>query len=101
MSPAFATLVESVATTTISVVPSNATPLIFLGVASLVAVVAFPETLPVRLAVIVPALKFPLESLATTLLAVFADVASTLTVTPTDPSKLLTSPPNAVFTNFM
>ena len=47
-----------------------------------------PETFPVIFAVIVPAEKFPLESLATTLLAVFAWVASTAQVVAEDPSKL-------------
>ena len=48
----------------------------FVAVVAVVAVVA----LPLKLAVIVPALKFPIESLATTFEAVFADVASTAKV---------------------
>jgi hypothetical protein len=43
--------------------------------------VAFPE----RVAVIVPATKFPLESLATMVDAVFKFVASLVIVTPADP----------------
>ena len=54
-------------------------------VARVVAVDAFP----VRVAVIVPALKFPLASRATTLLAKFASVASTAHVVATLPLKLL------------
>ena len=42
--------------------------------------VKLPVTLPVKLAVIVPAAKSPLPSRATTLLAVFALVASTASV---------------------
>ena len=54
----------------------------------MVAVVAV-VALPLRAAVIVPALKSPLESRATTLLAVFADVASTAHVVAAEPLKLL------------
>ena len=46
------------------------------AVPNLVALLAFPD----NEAEIVPALKFPLLSLATTLLAVLADVASTAQV---------------------
>jgi hypothetical protein len=51
--------------------PSKLTPPIFLAVCSVVAVVAFP----LNAAVIVPAVKLPLASLATIALAVFAFVA--------------------------
>ena len=80
-------LASAIAVIVISEDPSNETPLIFLAVANLVAVAAlpvtFPVTFPVRspvtfpdiVAVIVPALKFPLASLATMELAVFALVA--------------------------
>ena len=47
--------------------PSNATPLIVLAVANFVAVLA----LPVNAAVIVPALKLPVPSLATIVLTIF------------------------------
>ena len=90
VSPAFATLLGSVAVIVISAVPLNATPLIFLAVCKLVAVPALPETVPVtfpvKLAVIVPAAKFPVASRATTLLAVFVEVASTAIVVPITPS---------------
>ena len=49
---------------------------------ALVALVALPDSV----AVIVPALKFPLESLATTLSAVLAEVASTAKVLTAEPS---------------
>ena len=80
-SPVLATLVASKAVTVILAVPSKLTPLIVLGVANLVAVVALPVTLPVRLAVIVPAAKLPLLSLATIFEAVLVVVASTEIVT--------------------
>ena len=51
------------------------------AVCSVVAVVAFPD----KAAVMVPALKFPEASRATTLDAVFADVASTAAVTAAEP----------------
>jgi len=51
------------------------------AVCNVVAVVA----LPLNAAVIVPALKLPLASRATTLLAVFAEVASTAAVTADEP----------------
>jgi hypothetical protein len=51
---------------------------------AVVAVVAFPD----KAAVIVPAEKLPLASLATTLLAVLASVASTAIVEADEPSKL-------------
>ena len=58
--------------------PSNALPYIFLVAANFVAVLALPVkspvTLPVNSAVIFPALKFPLASLFTMVLAVFASV---------------------------
>ena len=76
MLPAKATLVASVAVIVISCVPLNDTPLIVLAVCNCVADPAFPETvpvtLPVRLAVIVPAAKLPLTSRTTTLLAVLS-----------------------------
>ena len=60
------------------------------AVVAVVAVFAFPVKLPVNeVAVIIPALKFPLPSLATTLLAVLAEVASTAHVVAADPLKLL------------
>jgi hypothetical protein len=43
---------------------------------------------PLKVAVIVPAEKLPLASLATTLLAVLASVASTAIVEADEPSKL-------------
>jgi hypothetical protein len=56
--------------------------------------VAFPDTLPVKLAVIVPALKFPDPSLATTVLAVFAFVALDVIVgLPDTPLPLVTERP--------
>ena len=70
----------------ISAPPLNEVPLMLLAVVrvfadvavvavvALVAVVAV-EALPFRVAVIVPALKFPLASLMTILLAVLVDVA--------------------------
>jgi hypothetical protein len=71
--------VPAAAVTVMSDEPSNATPLIFFVAANLVAVdafpVRFPVTLPVRFAVIVPALKLPLASRATIADAVFASVA--------------------------
>ena len=75
-------VVDSDAVIVMLAVPSNETPLIVLAVANFVAVVAVVAVvaLPLKLAVIVPALKFPLASLATTFEAVFADVASTAKV---------------------
>ena len=55
----------------ISVVPSKVTPLIVLAVCNFIA----SEAIPVRLAVIVPAEKFPLPSLKTILEAVLEEVA--------------------------
>ena len=52
--------------------------------ATLVAVVAV-VALPLKAAVIVPAEKLPDESRATTLEAVFAEVASTVAVTAAEP----------------
>ena len=56
--------------------------------ATLVAVVAV-VALPVKAAVIVVAAKLPEESRATTLEAVFAEVASTVAVTAAEPLKLV------------
>ena len=60
--------------------PSKGLPYIFFGAASFVVVLAlpakFPVTFPVKLAVIFPAIKLPLASLFTIVLAVFASVAA-------------------------
>ena len=69
--------------------PSKVLPHRFTGEANLVAV----EALPIRVAVMFLAEKSPLASLATTLLAVFALVASTDHVTATEPSKVAPAPP--------
>ena len=65
------------AVTVIFAEPLNETPLIVRAVCKVVAVVALPD----RAAVIVPAEKLPEASRATTLDAVFAEVASTFNVT--------------------
>jgi hypothetical protein len=64
--------------------PSKLTPPIVRAVCRVVAVVALPD----RAAVIVPAAKLPEASRATTLEAVFADVASTAQVVAAEPLKL-------------
>jgi hypothetical protein len=64
--------------------PLKDVPLIVRAVAKVVAVVA----LPLKAAVIVPAEKFPLASLATTFEAVLALVASTAQVVAAEPLKL-------------
>ena len=79
--------VPAAAVTVMSVEPSNATPLMFLDAANLVAVAA----LPVRFAVIVPAVKLPLASRATIADAVFASVAVV--------AELLTLPEVAIVAN--
>ena len=79
MLPALATAFVSVAVTVMFPLLSNTTPFIVLLPLSKPAVVAV-VALPDNDAVIVPAAKFPLLSLATTLLAVFAVVASTAQV---------------------
>jgi hypothetical protein len=71
------------AVTTIFAEPLNDTPLIVRAVCKVVAV----EALPVNVAVIVFAAKLPETSLATTLLAVAASVASTSQVVAADPLK--------------
>ena len=70
------------AVTVIAAEPSKETPLMLRAVCKVVAVSAFP----VRAAVIVSALKLPDASRATTLLAVFALVASTAKVRAVLPS---------------
>ena len=82
--PDSGTFVESNAPTVISAVPLKLTPLMVLAVCKLEAVAALPVTLPTKLAVIVPAEKLPLASLATILFAVFVLEASTLIVTGID-----------------
>ena len=72
------------AVTVILAEPLNETPLIVRAVCRVVAVVA----LPLRAAVIVPAEKLPEASRATTLDAVFAEVASTAHVVAAEPLKL-------------
>ena len=72
MTPANVTAFGSLAVMVMSPLPSNATPFIFLEVANLVAVSAFPD----KLALITPAAKFPDPSLATILFAVFVVATS-------------------------
>ena len=82
------------AVTVIFAEPLNETPLIVLAVCRVVAVAALPVVelevvaLPLRAAVIVPAEKLPEASRATTLDAVFAEVASTAHVVAAEPLKL-------------
>ena len=81
--------VPAAAVTVISVEPSNATPLMFFVAANLVAV----DALPVKAAVIVPALKFPVASRATIVFAVLLFVAVV--------AELLTLPAVAMVANLL